>query len=82
PHFDEVYVVDYRYYEKGVLPLIKEAGITDVLIAYGSFSANTSWHIRRLQHIMYPKSAPLSAPKPKAPAAPASKDSTKNLMPQ
>jgi hypothetical protein len=79
PHFDEVFVVDYRYFEKGVLPLIKEHGITDVLIAYGSFSANTSWHIRRLQHIMHSKSSPAAAPKPKA-SAPAAlpSDSTSN----
>jgi hypothetical protein len=68
PHFDEVFVVDYRYFEKGVLPLIKEHEITDVLIAYGSFSANTSWHIRRLQHIMHSKASPSPAPKPKASA--------------
>lgn len=69
-HFDEVYVIDYRYYEKGVLPLIKEAGITDVLIAYGSFSANTSWHISRLQHIMYPKAGKSNPLVPKTPVKP------------
>ncbi len=83
PHFDEVYIVDYRYYEKGVLPLIKEAGITDVLITYGSFSANTSWHIKRLQHIMHSKAAssPVNRPKPQAPAKPNS-DSSQSASPQ
>lgn len=79
PHFDEVFIVDYRYYEKGVLPLIKEFGITDVLITYGSFSANTSWHIRRLQHIMHGKGNPIPKQKTKdtsAAAVPA--DTTKN----
>jgi hypothetical protein len=63
-HFEKTFIVDYRYFEGGVMKLVKEEGITDIVIAYGSFSANTPWHIRRLNHIIKPG-------KPAAPAAPA-----------
>jgi len=71
-HFEKTFVVDYRYYEGGVKKLVEEEGITDIVIAYGSFSANTPWHIRRLTHIIKPGKAATPAPAP--PASPAARD--------
>lgn len=43
-HFSEVYVVDLRYYRKGMSKLIEEKGITDVLVMYNfsTFSTDTN----------------------------------------
>ena len=38
--FDEIYVVDMRYFNLNAVQFIKQQGITDVLFAMNSFSAN------------------------------------------
>tara|TARA_B110000285_G_C15136989_1_gene627701 strand:- start:1595 stop:2926 length:1332 start_codon:yes stop_codon:yes gene_type:complete len=40
-HYEEVYIVDFRYYNLKVLNLIKEKSINDVIILNGVFSANS-----------------------------------------
>ena len=37
--FEEIYIVDARYYGKGILETVKQFGITDILIAECTFSA-------------------------------------------
>ncbi|MGI6157919.1 MAG: DHHW family protein [Saccharofermentanales bacterium] len=39
-HFDEIYVIDPRYYERDLMTLIRDEDITDVLILNGMFSTS------------------------------------------
>ncbi|MCU0432079.1 MAG: DHHW family protein [Bacteroidia bacterium] len=55
-HFDKVYIIDYRYFNHSLPDFVKENGITDVVFINGSFSANTSWHIMRIEKLL--KGAP------------------------
>lgn len=50
-HYDEVYIVDQRYFELGVEDFIKENGITDLLILNNIFAVNTSLRIDELETI-------------------------------
>ncbi len=50
--FEEIWVVDMRYFEPGAIDFIKEHGITDVLFAMNTFSA-TGGNSAKLQDIMY-----------------------------
>ncbi len=51
-HYEQVFVVDYRYYDNSLLKLIEKNGITDVLFLNNSFFANATWHINRIKWIM------------------------------
>jgi hypothetical protein len=51
-HFDEVVVVDYRYYGKSVLDLVKQHRITDVVIVNATVTANSRPHARRLKEAL------------------------------
>jgi hypothetical protein len=43
-HFDEVYVVDPRYYVRSLDKLVKENGITDVIVLNYMFgTSNQTW---------------------------------------
>jgi hypothetical protein len=59
-NFDKVFIIDYRYYNHSLPDLVKENGITDVVFINGSFSANTSWHIMRIEKLL--KGAQPAAP--------------------
>jgi hypothetical protein len=52
-HYEQVFIVDYRYYNGGLLDLIKENKITDVVFINGVFSANTPSHIKDIKNLMY-----------------------------
>lgn len=52
-HYEKVFVVDYRYYNTGIIDLIRENKITDLLFINGSISANTPYHAQRIKRIMY-----------------------------
>lgn len=54
--FEEVYVVDYRYYSGSVAKLVADMGVTDVIVLNGSFSANTPYHYKRVERVL--KGAP------------------------
>jgi len=62
--FEEVYVVDYRYYSGSVARLVADMGVTDVIVLNGSFSANTPYHYKRVERAL--KGAP-KQPKPFSP---------------
>lgn len=53
PHYEQVFVVDHRYYDRGLITLIKEQGITDVIFIKNVFAANTAYHIEKIEGIMY-----------------------------
>ena len=44
-HYEEIYVIDYRYYEGGVKNLVKNNNITDILFAHNVFMFNTNYTI-------------------------------------
>ena len=61
-HYDEVYIVDQRYFELGVEDFIKENGITDLLILNNIFAVNTSLRIDELETIRNQEYTPYVAP--------------------
>jgi hypothetical protein len=52
PHYEEVYVIDYRYYKQALSALIKENGITDVIFITDTFLANADSHQKKLKKIL------------------------------
>jgi hypothetical protein len=52
-NYETVHVVDYRYFNKGLLNLIKSEGIDDVIFFHNVFSANTLSHTQRQRIIKH-----------------------------
>ena len=46
-------MIDYRYFNKGLLNLIKSEGIDDVIFFHNVFSANTLSHTQRQRIIKH-----------------------------
>jgi len=51
-NFSQVFIVDYRYYNGSLKKLITENGITDIVFITPTFSANTRWHVSRIESIL------------------------------
>lgn len=51
-HFENIYVVDYRYYHIPFNNLIKEKKITDIIFLMGVFSTNTPSHIQKVNALL------------------------------
>jgi hypothetical protein len=51
-HYEEVYIIDYRYFNGSIKELIAKNGITDLVFLTPTFSANTQWHINKLTGIL------------------------------
>lgn len=47
-NFEEVHIIDYRYYKDNVSDIIKNNGITDILFINGVMSVNSSYHQNKL----------------------------------
>ncbi len=45
PHYDEIYIVDQRYFQTSLYRLIEEKRITDILFVNNIFAANTQYHV-------------------------------------
>ena len=52
-HYDEVFVVDQRYFQLALVDFIKEKGITDLLFINNIFAANTDIRINEIERIKY-----------------------------
>ncbi len=52
PHYDEVYVVDQRYFEKNLLAFVRENNVDDVIFINNVFAANTGSHIEWIAGMM------------------------------
>ncbi len=52
-HFEEIYVVDQRYFQTSLLELIEQNGVTDLLFLNNAFAANTSYHIGRIDGLKH-----------------------------
>ena len=50
-HFDEVFVVDQRYFELNLTDFIREHGVTDLIFVNNIFAANTKIRIEELERI-------------------------------
>lgn len=80
--FEEVYVIDIRYFEKNAIDFLKQHGVTDVLFVNNIFAANTSSLIGHIETIRDQKEfvatrattvttpAPQTTPVPDTTAAP------------
>ena len=79
-HYDEVHVVDQRYFELGLVDYIQQNGITDLLFINNIFAANTGIRCQEIQGLMYqvytPPAAPQPTPTPTPPAETSSSEST------
>ncbi len=52
PHYDEVYVVDQRYFEKNLGQFVLDQQIDDVIFINNIFAANTSYHIECIEGML------------------------------
>lgn len=50
--FDEIYVIDLRYFKKNAVQYLKDTGVTDVLFVNNAFAANTSQFITYLEGML------------------------------
>lgn len=50
-NYEDVYVIDYRHYEKSVYDLVVEKGIDTVIFINNSFAANTNYHAQRIDYL-------------------------------
>ncbi len=51
-HYQEVYVIDYRYFEKNILSFIKKNKITDLIFLHNTFVVNTRYTVQRELYLM------------------------------
>ena len=52
-HFDEVFIVDQRYFQLGLVDFIQQKGITDLLFINNIFAANTDIRISEIERLKY-----------------------------
>lgn len=50
--FEETYVVDERYYDGNLVELVKDRGITDVVVINNCAAANTNFHISNIESLL------------------------------
>lgn len=48
-NYEEIYVVDFRYYTDGIVSLVKDNDIDDVLFLNGIISANTTQQVNKIK---------------------------------
>ena len=78
-HFDEIFVVDQRYFQTSLAELIQQNGITDLLFINNIFAANTDIRINEIERIrnqVYVPPAPEPAPE-EEPVEPAPEEEKK-----
>jgi hypothetical protein len=51
-HFSELYVVDYRYFERNLVEFARRHKITDMLFLHNTFVVNTRYTAERELHLM------------------------------
>jgi hypothetical protein len=65
-HYEQVLIVDERYLEVGLVQLVRDHGINEVLILNNIFAAHTPYHINRLGQILYQVYTPPVVEEPSA----------------
>jgi hypothetical protein len=71
-HYDQVYIVDYRYFRHNIADLVRENKITDIIFAHNSFAANNPYTTYKDNQLLTSKFLPQPAVK---------KDSTTTVAP-
>jgi hypothetical protein len=51
-HYEEVYVIDYRYFKQGLSAFMKENKITDLIFISDTFLANADSHQKKMKKIL------------------------------
>jgi len=62
-HYDTVYVIDYRYFDFGLINLIVEKEIDDLIFFNNAMMANSSYHMGRIKKIMWRENKRIEIPK-------------------
>lgn len=52
PHFDKILVIDYRYYGRGVIEIVKKHKISHLLMVNATATANSRPHAHRLKEVL------------------------------
>ena len=52
-NYEEIYVVDFRYYTDGIISLVNNEGIDDVLFLNGIVSANNVTQVQKIKSLFY-----------------------------
>ena len=65
-HYEEVYIIDYRYFESNIPDLIRKNKITDLLFLHNTFMANSKYTVKKETYLMKTKG---TAPQPYDPKA-------------
>lgn len=61
-HYEQVYVVDQRYFQLGLVNFIQENGINELLFINNIFAANTGIRIQEIRNLMYQQYVPYVPP--------------------
>ncbi|MBE6907388.1 MAG: hypothetical protein E7476_14070 [Ruminococcaceae bacterium] len=61
-HYEEVYIVDQRYFQLASVEFIKEHGINELIFANNSFAACTPYHIRCIDNMRHQPYVPYVPP--------------------
>lgn len=75
-HYEEVHVVDQRYFERPVMQFIKDQGINEIIFANNAFAACTPYHIRCIEGLRTAHYSPPAAAAPQPPAESGAKASS------
>ncbi len=51
PHYEEVHIIDHRYFERDFVSFAKETGITDVVFVTNTFAACTPYHVQCIENL-------------------------------
>lgn len=51
-NFEEVIVVDYRYFERNLLTFIRKNGVTDFIFLHNTFVTNTDFVVKKERYLM------------------------------
>lgn len=62
--FDEIYIIDIRYFGKNALQYIRDVGATDVLFINNAFAANTSSLIGGIERLLISPKGTVTEPPP------------------
>ncbi|MEM1484774.1 DHHW family protein [Oscillospiraceae bacterium PP1C4] len=63
-HYEEVYIVDQRYFQLAAIDFIKSHGINELIFANNSFAVCTPYHIRCIDNLRHQVFVPYVPPAP------------------
>ena len=79
-HYEEVYIVDQRYFELSAIDLIQKNGINELIFANNSFAACTPYHIQCIQNLRYYRYTPPQAKEEEPPQDEAAEEEATTAM--